>query len=92
LLLALLSSPIVKEQIFSKRFTQDIIDTLGERLYELVLPIPKDEAKRKEIIDNIENVINYRIKAKEIARTTILELAPDGSEFTDEYDFLTMSK
>lgn len=92
LLLALLSSPIVKEQIFSKRFTQDIIDTLGERLYELVLPIPKDESKRKEIIENIENVINYRIKAKEIARTTILELAPDGSEFTDEYDFLTMSK
>jgi type I restriction enzyme M protein len=31
LLLALLSAPIDKEQIWFKRFTQDIIDTLGGR-------------------------------------------------------------
>ncbi|MCK9421219.1 MAG: N-6 DNA methylase [Bacteroidales bacterium] len=92
LLLALLSAPIVKEQIAAKRFTQDIIDTLGERLYELVLPIPKNAKDKEKIIKNIEDVISYRIKAKEIARTTILELAPDGTDFTDEYDFLTMSK
>jgi len=53
LLLAVLTSPIVKAQISSKRFTQDIIDTLGARIKELVLPIPKDAATRNEIIDNV---------------------------------------
>lgn len=38
LLLALLSTPIVKKQIRSKQFTQDIIDTLGRRIMELELP------------------------------------------------------
>ncbi len=48
LLLALLTLPIVKKQIRSKQFTQDIIDTLGSRLNELILPIPKDSEFTKE--------------------------------------------
>lgn len=91
LLLAAFSTPLVKEQVYSKRFTQDIIDTLGERLYELVLPIPKDKGKKQEIIDNISNIISYRIKAKELARKTVLDLA-SNDDTDDEYDFLTMSK
>lgn len=51
LLLALLSSPLVKSQIFAKRFTQDIIDTLGGRWRELVLPMPNNSVRRKEITD-----------------------------------------
>ena len=39
LLLALLSCPVVG-QIRAKQFTADIIDTLGNRYSELVLPIP----------------------------------------------------
>lgn len=60
LLLALLSCPLVKSQIFAKRFTQDIIDTLGERIHELLLPIPKDEQERKRIIDKVKTIINYK--------------------------------
>ena len=43
-LLAVLNAPIVKRQIPAKQFTQDIIDTLGKRILEVVLPIPKDKA------------------------------------------------
>ncbi|WP_207625747.1 hypothetical protein, partial [Niastella populi] len=39
LLLAILSSEPVQRQIKSKRFTQDIIDSLGSRINELLLPI-----------------------------------------------------
>ena len=91
LLLAVLTSPIVKTQIAAKRFTQDIIDTLGARIKELVLPIPKDEAKRNEIIANVQKVTENKNAAREIARKTILSIAPVGGD-EEESDFLTMSK
>ena len=34
---AILSSAPVQKQIKAKRFTQDIIDSLGDRIYELIL-------------------------------------------------------
>jgi type I restriction enzyme M protein len=76
LLLAILSSPIVKEQIYAKRFTQDIIDTLGGRLHELVLPIPRDEQRKIDIIKTVKNVIERRSKAREEARQAALSVAP----------------
>ena len=91
LLLAVLTSPIVKEQIFAKRFTQDIIDTLGGRIHELVLPIPKNDIAKKEIIENVKTVIAHKNAARELARKTILGVAPVG-ENHEENEFLTMSK
>ena len=43
LLFACLNTPVVKRQIRAKQFTQDIIDTLGKRIFEVILPIPKDK-------------------------------------------------
>lgn len=83
LLLAILSSPIVKMQIFSKRFTQDIIDTLGERIYELVLPIPKKENHRNSIIEKVSSVIQLKQKAKNQSREAMLEVAPLSKDEQD---------
>lgn len=91
LLLAMLTSPVVKEQIFAKRFTQDIIDTLGARIHELILPIPKNNKVKKEIIDNVKTVIEHKNAARELAKKTILSVAPVGRD-GDDNDFLTMSK
>jgi len=91
LLLAMLTSPIVKEQIYAKRFTQDIIDTLGSRIYELVLPVPRDKKIRDEIIVNVGTVIEHKNAARELSRKIILGVAPVGEEL-DENDFLTMSR
>lgn len=91
LLLAVLTSPIVKDQIFAKRFTQDIIDTLGSRVQELILPIPRTEKQKNEIIENVKSVIDHKNAAREIARKTILGVAPVG-DHTDVTEFLTMSK
>jgi type I restriction enzyme M protein len=60
LLFASLNAPIVKRQIRSKQFTQDIIDTLGSRLLELQLPIPRDEADRARIAKITERTVTVR--------------------------------
>jgi type I restriction enzyme M protein len=68
LLLAILSSPLVQKQIRAKRFTQDIIDSLGDRIRELTLPIPYDRAVREEISSIVEKSISMRLKARHLAR------------------------
>jgi len=67
LLLAILSSPIVQRQIRAKQFTQDIIDSLGGRLFDLVITIPKEQKKREYIDSLVKQVIERRQEAREIA-------------------------
>jgi type I restriction enzyme M protein len=65
LLFAALNSPSVKRQIQAKRFTQDIIDTLGSRLYELVLPLPKDDTARRTIAMRTKEIVETRARLRE---------------------------
>lgn len=75
LLLALLSAPIVQKQIRSKQFTQDIIDSLGERIRELILPIPKQEKEKQRISDLVKSAVDHRIEARDFAREARLAVA-----------------
>lgn len=68
LLLAVLSAPVVQRQIRSKQFTQDIIDSLGERIQELVLPIAKSETTRDHITRLVKVAVEKRIEARELAK------------------------
>jgi type I restriction enzyme M protein len=68
LLLAVLTSPIVQRQIKSKQFTQDIIDSLGDRLYELVLPIPRSIEAQRRISDKVRQSVEFRMKARDLAK------------------------
>lgn len=71
LLLTLLNAPIVRRQMRAKQFTRDIIDTLGKRLFEVLLPIPKDagicDCIAKETREVIETRAKLRDRIKEIA-------------------------
>lgn len=69
LLLASLSSDVVQKQIRSKQFTQDIIDSLGNRIRELVLPIPKAAARRKKISEQVRRSVELRSEARLLADT-----------------------
>lgn len=69
LLLALLNSYIVKRQIRTKQFTRDVIDTLGQRLNEVYLPIPKNETLRKDISDHMKEIVEDRIVARDRFQT-----------------------
>ena len=69
-----LNAPIVKAQIRSKQFTQDIIDTLGNRVLELVLPIPRDRKTRENLACRAKEIIERRAQYREEARTLPIQL------------------
>jgi len=74
LLFAALNSPIVKRQIRSKQFTQDIIDTIGKRLTEVVIPFPKDAETAHRIASETQEVIQGRAKLRDRAKALALEI------------------
>ena len=68
LLLAILGSSVLRQQIKAKQFTQDIIDSLGERIRELVLPVPRDSATAESVTEMVRKSILDRVEARELAR------------------------
>ncbi len=60
LLLVLLWSRVVRRQIRAKRFTRDVIDTLGRRFEEVVLPIPSGDL-RAAITDVAGELVSRRV-------------------------------
>lgn len=74
LLFACLNTPIVKRQIRAKQFTQDIIDTLGKRLTEILIPVPKDQGVTNKISREVEGIIEGRAKLRNRAKAITIEL------------------
>ena|GEM_PF-644581 len=83
LLLSLLNAYIVKRQIRTKQFTRDVIDTLGNRIEEVVLPIPKSGALRKSISDAVRQVIQSRVNARGVITRLMIEIAPETQHEQD---------
>lgn len=73
-LLAALSSEYVRQQIFAKTFSQDIIDSLGDRLKELIVPIAKDAKSIERVSAMVKRSINESIEARELARKVRVEV------------------
>lgn len=76
LFLGLMNAYIVKRQMRTKQFTRDVIDTLGNRIEEVVLPIPKDARVRLAISKAVQNVVMTRIKARDALTRMASEIAP----------------
>ncbi|SFF36479.1 N-6 DNA methylase [Thermoflexibacter ruber] len=64
-LLYLLNLPIVQKQIKKYTFIQGTISTVGERFYELKLPILKDVKKLGQISDEVKNIMDTKQKLRE---------------------------
>jgi len=60
LLLYLLNLDIVQKQIQAITFVQGTIATIGNRIMEVILPIPTDYNKRKEISNYIKKIIENK--------------------------------
>ncbi|HZL37148.1 MAG TPA: hypothetical protein VFC78_17645 [Tepidisphaeraceae bacterium] len=88
LLFACLNAPIVKRQIRAKQFTQDIIDTLGKRLMEVILPIPKDKAFGSKIARETQEVILKRIELRNRAKQIALEVEGVNELAEEDRDLL----
>ena len=88
LLLALLNAPIVRRQMRSKQFTRDIIDTLGKRLFEVLLPIPKDVELATRIAKETRSVIETRAKLRDRTKEIALEVEGKDTPTIDEIEVL----
>ncbi len=75
LLLAVLGTPIVRQQIRANQFTADIIDSIGHRFNELILPIPKSQARRESISREVQEITDERGRLRERIREIGLEMA-----------------
>ena len=73
-LLAVLSSEFVRQQIVSKTFSQDIINSLGDRLKELIIPISKDKKHIDKIARMTRKAIEDSIEARELAKKVRAEV------------------
>lgn len=73
-LLAVLSSEYVRQQIFAKTFSQDIINSLGDRLKELTIPIATDKKRIDKISGMVKKSIDESIEARELARKVRAEV------------------
>ena len=58
----------------SKQFTRDIIDTLGKRLFEVLLPIPKDDKLRAAIAKETREVVDTRARLRDRTKEIALEI------------------
>jgi type I restriction enzyme M protein len=67
LLLYLLGLEIVQDQIESKTFRQATISTLGNRLRDVILPIPKNETIRTEISESVKSIVEKRAQLRYLA-------------------------
>jgi type I restriction enzyme M protein len=88
LLLALLNAPIVRRQMRAKQFTRDIIDTLGKRLFEVLLPIPKDAELAARIAKETRSVIDTRAKLRDRTKEIALEVEGRDTPTVDEIEAL----
>jgi type I restriction enzyme M protein len=64
-LLYLLNLPIVQKQIRKYTFIQGTISTIGERFYELQLPVLTDPNEISRITSRIKQIIDQKIKIRE---------------------------
>ena len=65
LMLYLLNTDIVQQQIRAKTFVQATISTLGNRIYEIILPIPKNKNVIDKIIKEVSDIIEMKICVKQ---------------------------
>ena len=86
LLFAALNSPIAKRQIRAKRFTQDIIDSLGNRLAEVRVPLPHHVELRRRISQEVQASVQRRAELREATRLLTLEV--EGVAATEDLSML----
>jgi type I restriction enzyme M protein len=88
LLFVCLNTPIVKRQIRSKQFTQDIIDTLGKRFLEILIPVPKDVNVSARIARETQEIIESRATLRNRAKAIALELQGPNAVSAEDLEAL----
>jgi type I restriction enzyme M protein len=64
LLFHLLNTRIVRKQVEAKTFIQATISTLGNRLNEIILPVPKDKRLREELSNRMKTIMESKMELR----------------------------
>jgi len=64
LLFYLLNTKIVRKQVDSKTFIQATISTLGNRLNDIILPIPKDQKIKESLANKTKEIIVSKMELR----------------------------
>ena len=88
-----LNSEIVQQQIRSFQFTADIIDTIGNRYREIIIPIPKMSIDKEKISKLISNALSERVKGKAFIKQypLLIEEVLEKNSLDPLDDFFKMS-
>ena len=65
---------VLQNQIKAKVYSQDIINSLGDRVKDLLIPIPKSFKKKEYITEIVQKSIEERMEARELARVARIEV------------------
>lgn len=76
LLITLLNTRVVQLQIRAKQFTQDIIDTIGKRILEVQIPIPRSAERAGALSDQCRKIVETRVQLREDARKIVESIGP----------------
>lgn len=68
-LLGLLGLEIVQKQIEAKSFRQGTISTLGSRLKDIIIPVPKDNKLKNKMHIEIKEIVDQKKKGKKISQS-----------------------
>jgi type I restriction enzyme M protein len=71
LLFYLLNTKIVKKQVDAKTFIQATISTLGNRLNEIILPIPKDQKAKESLANKTKEIIMSKMELRKRSKEII---------------------
>ena len=72
LLLGLLNTGAVRKQFDSNVFTQSSISTIGKRIREITLVVPKRAEEEKRMVETVKQIVGSKYAAKKLSRTSFL--------------------
>ena len=64
--LAALQTDIVRRQIQARRFTRDIIDTIGKRIFDVKIPLPNSREAREQVAARTRAAIERRANLRKM--------------------------
>lgn len=84
LFFAALNSEFVMQQVRAFQFTQDIIDTLGNRVNEIEIALPLDPADRARLAREVKEIVEERARLRSLSASLAAAIAAGYDEASDD--------
>lgn len=84
LLFGALNSEFVSQQVRAYQFTQDIIDTLGKRINEIHLALPREVSNRQTISSQIKDIVEERARLRSLSTILATQIAAGYADMSED--------